>query len=121
MDPTFQKLFTLKTLTSFLGLQRCLADCLSICGESHWPLSRIMFQRVRMAGRVLPGNLRKIQFQGLPSLYSSKRCSSRSDHRLCLLVIERPGSSSLQTPIIAAARVGIAVAPKSTVNVVVAN
>jgi hypothetical protein len=52
-----------------------------------------MFQRVRIAGRVLPGNLPKIHSQDLPSfLYASKRCSSRSDHRLCLLVLERPCS-----------------------------
>jgi hypothetical protein len=58
-----------------------------------------MFQRVRIAGRVLPGNLPKIHSQDLPSfLYASKRCSSRSDHRLCLLVLERPFSSSLENP-----------------------
>jgi hypothetical protein len=67
--------------------------------ETHSPLGRIMFQRVRTAGRVLPGNLPKIHSQGLPSfLYASKRCSSRSDHRLCLLVLECPCSSSLGHP-----------------------
>jgi hypothetical protein len=56
-----------------------------------------MFQRVRIAGRVLPGNLRNIHSQDLSSfLYASKRCSSRSDHRLCLLVLERPCSPSLE-------------------------
>jgi hypothetical protein len=58
-----------------------------------------MFQRVRTAGRVLPGNLRKIHSQDLPSfLYASKRCSSRYGHRLCLLVLERPCSPSLEHP-----------------------
>jgi hypothetical protein len=56
-----------------------------------------MFQRVRIAGRVLPGNLRKIHPQDLSSfLYASKRCSSRFDHRLCLLVLEQPCSPSLE-------------------------
>jgi hypothetical protein len=65
--------------------------------EAYSPLVRTMFQRVRIAGRVLPGNLRKIQSQGLPSfLYASKRCSSRPDHRLCLLVLEWLWSSSLE-------------------------
>ena len=50
-----------------------------------------MFQRVQIVGRVLPGNLPKIQSQDLPSfLYASKCCSSRSDHQLCLLVLECP-------------------------------
>ena len=66
--------------------------------EAYSPLGRTMFERVRTAGRVLPGNLPKIHFQDLPSLYASKRCSSRSDHRLCLLVRERPCSSSLRHP-----------------------
>ena len=58
-----------------------------------------MFQCVRTAGRVLPGNLPKIQSQDLPSfLYASKRCSSKPDHRLCLLVLERPWSASLEHP-----------------------
>lgn len=58
-----------------------------------------MFQRVRIAGRVLPGNLPKIQSQGLSSfLYASKRCSSSFDHGLCLLALERPSSSSLEHP-----------------------
>ena len=46
-----------------------------------------MFQRVRTAGRVLPGNLRKIQLQDLPSfLYASKRCSSMGSHGIFILV-----------------------------------
>jgi len=58
-----------------------------------------MFQRVRIAGRVLLGNLPKIHSQDLPSfLYTSKRCSSRSDHRLCLVVLEHFCSSSLKQP-----------------------
>lgn len=58
-----------------------------------------MFQRVRTAGRLLPGNLPKIHSQDLPSLlYASKPCSSRFDHRLCLLVCERLCSSSLEHP-----------------------
>ena len=32
-------------------------------------------------------------------LYASKRCSSRSDHRLCLLVLKRPWSASLESPL----------------------
>ncbi|KAH8797034.1 hypothetical protein F5882DRAFT_22836, partial [Hyaloscypha sp. PMI_1271] len=65
--------------------------------EAYSPLGRIIFQRVRIAGRVLPGNLRKIHPQDLSSfLYASKRYSSRSDHRLCLLVLERPCSPSLE-------------------------
>jgi hypothetical protein len=68
-------------------------------GEAYSPLGRSIFQRVRIAGRVLPGNLPKIHSQDLSSfLYASKRCSSRSDHRLCLLMRERPGSSSLEYP-----------------------
>jgi hypothetical protein len=56
-----------------------------------------MFQRIRITGRVLPGNLRKIHPQDLSSfLYASKRYSSRSDHRLYLLVLERPCSPSLE-------------------------
>jgi hypothetical protein len=52
--------------------------------EIYSTLGRTMFQRVRIAGRVLPGSLLKIQHQDLPSfLYASKRCSTRSDHRLC--------------------------------------
>jgi hypothetical protein len=50
-----------------------------------------MFQRVRTAGWVLPGNLPKIHTQDLSSfLYASKRCSSRFNHRLCLLVLGLP-------------------------------
>src|ERR1700743_1739113 len=67
--------------------------------ESYSPRGRTIFQRVRIAGRVLPGNLSKIHSQDLPSfLYASKRCSSRSDHRLCLLVLECPCSASLKHP-----------------------
>jgi hypothetical protein len=56
-----------------------------------------MVQRVRTAAGVLPGNFLKIQSQDLSSfLYTSKRCSSMSSHRLCLLVLERPCSSSLE-------------------------
>jgi hypothetical protein len=59
-----------------------------------------MFQRIRIAGRVLPGNLWKIHSQDLPSfLYTSKRCSSRSNYRLCLLVLERPYSPLLEHPL----------------------
>jgi hypothetical protein len=66
-------------------------------GGAYSPLGRIIFQRVRIIGRVLPGNLRKIHSQDLSSfLYASKRCSSRSNHRLCLLVLERPCSPSLE-------------------------
>jgi hypothetical protein len=44
-------------------------------------------------------NLPKIHSQDLPSFLSaSKRCSSRSDHRPCLLVPERSYSSSLEHP-----------------------
>ena len=58
-----------------------------------------MFQRVRTAGRVLPGNLRKIQLQGLSSfLYASKRCSSMGSHGIFFLMLERPCSSSLEHP-----------------------
>jgi hypothetical protein len=65
--------------------------------EVYSPLGRIIFQRIHIAGRVLPGNLRKIHSQDLSSfLYASKRCSSRSDHRLYLLVLERPCSPSLE-------------------------
>jgi hypothetical protein len=50
-----------------------------------------MFQRVCIAG---------VQLQGLPSfLYATKRCSSWCDHRLCLLVLERPCSASLESPL----------------------
>jgi hypothetical protein len=67
------------------------------CHKVYASLGRIMFQRVRMAGRVLPGNFLKIHSQDLFSfLYASKRCSSRSDHRLCLLVLEWLCSSSLE-------------------------
>jgi hypothetical protein len=60
-------------------------------------LGQTMFQRVRIAGQVLPGYLPKIPSQDLPSfLYANKCCSSRSNHRLCLLVRERPCSSSLK-------------------------
>jgi len=59
-----------------------------------------MFQRVRIAALVLPGNLPKIHSQDLPSfLYASKRCSSRSDRRLRLFVLERPCSASLESPL----------------------
>ena len=55
---------------------------------------------MRTAGQVLPGSLPKIHSQDLPSfLYASKRCSSKSDHRLCLLVLERPCSASLESPL----------------------
>ena len=68
-----------------------------------------MFQCVRIAGRVLPGNLLKIHSQDLPSfLYASKRCSSSPDHRLCLLVLAG-------TSIIVAARIRIAVAQTTVV------
>jgi len=71
----------------------------SLREEAYLPLGRTMFQRIRIAGRVLPGNLRKIHSQDLPSfLYATKRCSSRSDHRLCLHVLERLCSSSLEHP-----------------------
>jgi len=57
-----------------------------------------MFQRVRTAAGVLLWNLPKIQSQNLSVfLYASKRCSSMSDHRLCLLVLEYPSSSLLDS------------------------
>jgi hypothetical protein len=57
-----------------------LSTCAS--GQDHVPAHA-------SCGRVLPRNLPKIHSQNLPSfLYASKRCSSRSDHRLCLLVLE---------------------------------
>ena len=72
---------------------------LPLLEEAYSPLGRTVFQRVRVAGRYLPAGLRKIQLQGLLSfLYASKRCSSRPDHRLCLLVRERPCSSSFEHP-----------------------
>jgi len=58
-----------------------------------------MFQRVRIAGLVLPVNLPKIYSQGLPSfLYADNRCSSSFDYGLCLLAFERPCLSSLEHP-----------------------
>jgi len=67
--------------------------------EVYSTLGCIMFQCVRTVGQVLPGDLPEIHSQDLPSLlYASKHCSSRSDHRLCLLVIERPCSASLKHP-----------------------
>lgn len=48
--------------------------------------------------RVLPGNLQKIHSQDLPAFsYASKRRSSRSDHRLCLLALERLCSAALES------------------------
>jgi len=62
-----------------------------------------MFQRVRTAAGVLPGNLPKIQSQDLSAfLYASKRCSSMSDHQLCLLVLEHPSSSLLDSELLIA-------------------
>jgi hypothetical protein len=55
---------------------------------------------------VLPGSLRKIHFQDLPSsLYTSKLCSSRSNRRLCLFVFKRP-CSSLQESLLSLLKVG---------------
>ena len=69
------------------------------CQKVYATLGRIMFQRVRMAGRVLPGNLRKIHSQGLPSfLYASKRYSSTSSYGIFFLVLECFCSSSLEQP-----------------------
>lgn len=66
---------------------------------SYSPLGRTMFLRVRTAGRFLPGNLPNIHSQGCPSfLYARKRCSSRFNHRLYLLVCERLCLSSLEYP-----------------------
>jgi hypothetical protein len=67
--------------------------------EAYSSLGRIMFQRVRVRTAVLPGNLPKIHTQDLPSfLDASKRCSSKSGHRLCLLVLEQFCSASLEHP-----------------------
>jgi hypothetical protein len=72
--------------------------------EAYSPLVRTIFQRVRIAGRVLPGNLPKIHSQGLPSfLYTSKRCSSMPSYGIfflvvksfCLSLLEQPSSSLL--------------------------
>jgi len=50
----------------------------------------IIFQRVRIAGGVLVGNFWKIHFQGLPSsLYTRKRCSSISSHRIFFFALEQ--------------------------------
>jgi hypothetical protein len=49
-------------------------------------------------GRSSAGELVKDSLPDLPSLYASKSCSSRSDHRLCLLVLKRPCSASLEHP-----------------------
>jgi hypothetical protein len=54
-------------------------------GRAYSPLGRIMFQHVRIAGRVLPGNLPKIQSQDLPSCMPGW---------FCLLILERPCSVS---------------------------
>ena len=65
--------------------------------EAYLTLCCTMVQRVRTAAGVLPGNFLKVQSQDLSSfLYASKRYSSRSDHRLYLLVLERPYSPSLE-------------------------
>jgi len=67
--------------------------------EAYSPLGRTMFQHIYIAGRVLPGNLWKIQSQGLPSfLYASKHCLSRSNHGIFFLVLESFCSSSLEQP-----------------------
>jgi hypothetical protein len=73
---------------------------------THEDLSDL-FQRVRIAGRVLLRNLPKIHSQDLtcPLLL---RCSSRSDHRLCLLVLAR-------TSFIIAAEIKITVAQTTVV------
>jgi hypothetical protein len=67
--------------------------------EVYSTLGLIVFHRVRIAGRVLPGNLRKIHSQDLPSfLYASKGCSSRPSHLRFFPVLERWGRSSLEDP-----------------------
>jgi hypothetical protein len=79
-----------------VGTKSLMSTCVR---KPYSSLGRIMFQRVRTAAEVLPRNFLKIHSQHLPSfLYTSKRCSSRSDHRLCLLVLKRPCSPSLEHP-----------------------
>jgi hypothetical protein len=67
-----------------------------------------MFQRVRIAGRVLPGNLPKIHSQGLPSfLYANKRCSSTGSHGIFILTLKPPCfSDSLEYPSLSLLRLG---------------
>ena len=65
---------------------------------------------MRTAPGVL-GTCPKIQFQDLSSLLcANKGCSSRPDHRLCLLVLEQRCSSLLEHPSSVVARLGITVA-----------
>ena len=64
------------------------------------PLGRTMFQRVRIAGRVLLGSLLKIHSSDSPYfLYANKCCSSSFDRQFCLLVLKRSCSSSLKHPL----------------------
>ncbi len=71
----------------------------ALLSEVYSTQYRIMFQRVRTAGRVLVGNFWKIYFQGLPCfLYASKRCLSNSSYGIFFLVLERSCSSSLEHP-----------------------
>jgi len=58
-----------------------------------------MFPRVRIVGRVLPGNLPMIHSQDLSSfLYAGKRCWSMASHGAFFLVLERFCSSALEQP-----------------------
>lgn len=72
-----------------------------LLNEPYLALRHVVVKRVRIAGQVLPENFLKFTLPRLALfLISSKRCSSRSDHQLCLLVLEHPlppllGSRSL--------------------------
>jgi len=86
-------------LTNFYHKKAKAQEANQRAAGAYSPLSRIMFQRVHTAAEVLSENLRKIHVQDLSSfLYASKRCSSRSSHRLFFLVFERPCSALQESP-----------------------
>lgn len=58
----------------------------------------ILIEGMRIVAGVLSENFLKIQFQDFSSfLYDSKRCSPKSSHRLCLLVLEYQSTSLLES------------------------
>ena len=75
--------------------------------EAYSTLACTLFKRVRVAARVLPGNLRKIHSRDLPFFHSSKRCSSRASYSIVILEPERPNLPLLEYPLSLLLRSGL--------------
>jgi hypothetical protein len=80
--------FVLADAKGRIGTEPRLLPPFTCKGETSLPLCCTMDKRVRITPGVLSLNFLKIQLQGLPSFYASKRSSSRASHVTFILVLK---------------------------------